>query len=204
VNLSYGTEELLNLPWVEAGTIVDAAWDDGVTDSIAHRQKMARVKIAPPGSWGSDGTLRTQYTELSYSVVNEVMNEIKNELGAKRLIVSGVSSSGNVASGLLRLRSDLECVILASAPLDIEIFLQGNPKLSDLLGAGQLLGGSEIYDPSADMGEIKVDNDRMIYVGYGASNCRATTIPEILCRSAQSTWTQGDAGRGTIEFIKWP
>ena len=181
------------MPWREIVTIKygtkDAAWWDDVAAKTTEIKGVPTILLAPPGAWGSSGSLKLQYQEDSFEIVSLALERLKQEIGAKRFVISGSSSSGLVASGLLLTRNDLECVVIASAPLDLRIFLKENPELSSLLGA------KKPFNPSENVDRILRDSSRKILIGYNHKD-------EIVSSKASLNYGKLLADRGHVVSLQ--
>lgn len=177
IEVYYGEDDLKNVPWASKETLVDAAYVNSVTDTLADRYQTPIVELATPGAWGSSGSLELQYSHASYEIINKVIDVIVEQTGAERIVLSGVSSSANVASGVMLLRNDISCVVLASAPLNLEIAVQNNRSLNDYMGA------QNIYDPYNKAESLPIDEERTIYIGYSKTD-------EVVSPSSPTTYAE--------------
>lgn len=164
IKVYYGEDDLKNVPWASEETLVDAAYVNSLVDKLADRYQTPIIKLATPGAWGSSGSLELQYSHASYEIINKVIDEIVEQTGAERIVLSGVSSSGNVASGVMLLRNDVSCAVLASAPLNLEIAVKNNRSLNDYMGA------QNVHDPYNEIRRLPVDEKRRIYIGYSETD----------------------------------
>lgn len=118
------------------------------------------IRIAPPGVYGSSGTVSAIYHESGFLAVDAVLAHVVQELGVEKLVLYGQSSAGNIVAGLTTLRTDILCAVMSSAPLDLVGNNLFNPKLRHNLGARPR------YDPLAHVDLVKPSSQRTIWLGY--------------------------------------
>lgn len=142
----------------------DAARIDEMVSNMSAAQGVPIVFIGPPGIFGSEGEYGNAFEQIGVEFVDQALSQIAELFPNDDIILSGASASGVLASGLLAKREDLSCVIIASAPLDIELHLTTNRAHSAYLETLAL------RNPVNEASEVLVDHDRVVYVGYNSND----------------------------------
>lgn len=101
--------------WVPPPSLKDTNTDDLVkyADTISRTQKTAAIYLARMGRDGSSGWHRQRHSVLEMQVTNAALDAIKKRYGFDGFNVYGHSGGAMVAAGLLSLRRDIGCAVLA-------------------------------------------------------------------------------------------
>jgi PAN domain len=98
-------------------------WDEDTADlfkfadRISLRQKTTGIYLARVGRDGSSGSHAIRHTVLELRAENAALDAIKRRYGYQGFNVYGHSGGGNLAAGLLELRSDIPCDVPADGQL---------------------------------------------------------------------------------------
>ena len=96
--------------------------------------------IARPGTFGSSGHhLKDRKTLLEIRVAMAALDALKQRYGFKRFHLVGQSGGGHTVAGLVQLRSDIGCAVIASGPTSLRSMQRdsGHP----------IVGKPQFYDP---------------------------------------------------------
>jgi pimeloyl-ACP methyl ester carboxylesterase len=84
------------------------------------------ILLGRPGMHGSSGDhAQDRHTWAEIELVDAALTELRQRYGFQDFVLSGFSSGGAITANLLARRSDVRCAVIASAPLDLAAFYQG-------------------------------------------------------------------------------
>jgi pimeloyl-ACP methyl ester carboxylesterase len=114
--------------------------------------------IARPGAFGSSGNHVTiRKTLLEIRVASATLDALEQHYGFKRFHLVGHSGGGHTVAGLVQLRSDIGCAVIASAATSLNSWYRervGQP----------LLGKLPLYDPIDHVNAMKQRPDLRLFV----------------------------------------
>jgi pimeloyl-ACP methyl ester carboxylesterase len=114
--------------------------------------------IARPGAFGSSGNhVKDRRTLLEIRVAMAALDALKQHYGFKRFHLVGHSGGGHTVAGLVQLRSDIGCAVLASAPISLR------SQMHDRFGR-PLVGKLSLYDPIDHVSAMKPRPDLHLFV----------------------------------------
>lgn len=163
-----------SLRWTQQEIVYDyssfesAAHFDSVVDAMSPAQDAAIVFLAPPGTFGSSGSAEMIYHESSAAVLSSAIDTLKQQTGASRLTLAGASVSGNLVAHILARRSDVDCAIIASAPLDLLAFRAFNH------AHRRAYEDEQVSSPMDAVDEIRTAAGQQIRLGFSATD---TIVP---------------------------
>ena len=109
---------------------------------------MPYIHLARPGTYGSSGAHAQRRTQREIDVVSAALDAIKAAHGYHRLHLVGYAEGGHTAAALLAQRTDVGCVVLASALVSVR------SRLAELGRSEDVTGNRDPIDPIALVGKI--------------------------------------------------
>jgi len=105
--------------WLVPAGLQDTNTDDLVkyADQISKVQKTVGIYLARMGRDGSSGWHKQRHTVLELQATNAALEAIKQRFQFEGFHVYGHSGGGNLVGGLLTLRNDIGCAVLADGVL---------------------------------------------------------------------------------------
>src|SRR5262245_7085308 len=96
--------------------------------------KMPYLVLGRPGTFGSSGEHAKRRAAREIDVVSAALDAIKAKHGYARLHVIGYAEGGHAAAALLARRTDVGCVVLASALISLRDWLTESDRSEDVTG----------------------------------------------------------------------
>jgi dienelactone hydrolase len=107
------------------------------------------------GMHGSSGHhAEDRHTQDAVQLVDAALDELKRRHGFQNFALSGFSSGGQLVANLLGRRSDIRCAVIASAPLDLALYYQGQDGTRSNYFA---MHRGELADPMRTVQSIRSD-----------------------------------------------
>ncbi|MDF1770314.1 hypothetical protein [Maricaulis sp.] len=133
-------------------------------DRLSLGQSIPIIHLPGPGVFGAGGRYDEFYSNRAAEVLDGAISLIVSEFEGDHIIVSGASSAGLIVAGLLSMRDDIRCAVIASAPLDLTAHAQFNPAHTHYYGS------TEPFDPIRHVHSVLEDRDRTIFIGYSETD----------------------------------
>jgi pimeloyl-ACP methyl ester carboxylesterase len=117
--------------------------------------------LTSPGFYGSSGLEEDTYSLDGKKVIIKAIDQLVDEFKAESIIVVGGSHSGNIAAAVMSFyKRPIHCVIISSAPLDLQSPYRNLPFQDYNLRA------SEPFNPMNWTNSIAHDDERVIHFAY--------------------------------------
>jgi len=131
------------------------------------------INIARPGLYGSSGdhNIRRSFRELT--IVNTALTQLKTKYRIEKFVLVGHSGGGQIAAGLMAMRSDLAGVVISSGLLSVRQVTSSWEFKRDVPGR-YLYDAEGYYDPLEMIGEIEKGNSAPVYI---ISDPEDTAVP---------------------------
>jgi hypothetical protein len=114
------------------------------------------VLLGRPGTYGSSGEHAKRRTAHEVAVVSAGLDAIKARHGYTRLHLVGHGTAGHTAAALLPHRSDLGCVVLASALVSVKNYLAESGRNEDVTGNKKPLDPSTLVDLIVKRADLRI------------------------------------------------
>ncbi len=112
--------------------------------------------LARPGTYGSSGEHAKRRTAHEIALVSAALDSIKARHAYTRLHLVGYGTGGHTAAALLPLRTDLGCVVLASALLSVRSYLAEVGRDRDVTGNKNPLDPITLVDHIAKRPDLHI------------------------------------------------
>lgn len=116
------------------------------------------IFLSRPGTYGSTGDHKDRRQEREVKLVGAALDSIKENLGVRKFVLSGLSGGGHLVGALLSRRNDIKCAVIGSGVVSIASRNQLRGWTRDITGY------SSFVDPIREVGGIKVQTAPKIFV----------------------------------------
>jgi pimeloyl-ACP methyl ester carboxylesterase len=114
--------------------------------------------IARPGAFGSSGNhVKDRKTLLEIRIASAALDALKQEYGFKRFHLVGHSGGGHTVAGLVQLRSDIGCAVIASGGISLRSQMRDR-------GYPNFVVKPPFYDPIDHVNAMKQRPDLRLFV----------------------------------------
>jgi dienelactone hydrolase len=120
--------------------------------------RLPYLQLGRPGTYGSSGEHGKRRTAGEIAIISAALDAIKARHGYTRFHLLGWSTGGHSAAALMARRTDLGCVVLASAMLSVRSYLAEFGRSEDWTG------NKSPVDPIALVDQITARPDLRIFV----------------------------------------
>jgi len=127
-----------------------------VSVSWSRSLRMPYLALGRPGTFGSSGEHAKRRTPREIEVVSAALDAIKASHGYTRLHLMGYAEGGHTAAALLSRRTDLGCVVLASALISVRDWLTGLGRTEDWTGNKSPVDPIALVDRVAKRSELRI------------------------------------------------
>ena len=127
-----------------------------VSVSWSRSLRMPYLALARPGTFGSSGEHAKRRTPREIELVSAALDAIKASHGYTRLHLMGYAEGGHTAAALLSRRTDLGCVVLASALISVRDWLTGLGRTEDWTGNKNPVDPIVLVDRVAKRSELRI------------------------------------------------
>jgi hypothetical protein len=129
--------------WIDTADAQDTDTDDimKIADAFSKLAKTTAIYLARIGVDGTSGNHISRKTVLELELVNSALDAIKQRHGFEGFHLAGQSGGSRITAGLFRLRRDISCAVLGSAP----VAATENAKSAD--------PGRTFFDPTQNMSQ---------------------------------------------------
>jgi hypothetical protein len=134
------------------------AQQQAVSATWSRNLRLPYILLGRPGTYGSSGEHAKRRTPHEIAVVSSALDAIKARHGYGRLHLIGHTEGGHTAAALLPLRTDIGCVVLASALVSVRAYL------AELGTDKDFTGNKKPLDPIASVDRIAKGADLRIFV----------------------------------------
>jgi dienelactone hydrolase len=118
--------------------------------------RMPHLVLGRPGTFGSSGEHAKRRTAREIDVVSAALDAIKAKHGYERLHVMGYAEGGHAAAALLSRRTDLGCVVLASALVSVRDWLTESDRSEDVTGNKTPIDPITLVDRVAKRPDLRI------------------------------------------------
>ena len=118
--------------------------------------RMPYLLLGRPGTFGSSGEHAKRRTAREIDVVSAALDAIKAKHGYARLHVMGYAEGGHTAAALLSRRTDLGCVVLASALISVRDWLTEFDRSDDVTGNKAPIDPIALVDRVAKRPDLRI------------------------------------------------
>jgi dienelactone hydrolase len=118
--------------------------------------RMPYLLLGRPGTFGSSGEHAKRRTAREIDVVSAALDAIKVRHGYARLHVTGYAEGGHTAAALLSRRTDLGCVVLASALISVRDWLSEFDRSDDVTGNKAPIDPVALVDRVAKRSDLRI------------------------------------------------
>jgi hypothetical protein len=134
------------------------AQQQAVSATWSKNLRLPYILLGRPGTYGSSGEHAKRRTPREIAVVSSALDAIKARHGYERLHLIGHTEGGHTAAALLPLRTDVGCVVLASALVSVRAYL------AELGTDKDFTGNKNPLDPIASVDRIARGADLRIFI----------------------------------------
>lgn len=145
----------LDYSGAQSASIVDKYYRTGFRSAD---EGIELIGIPPPGTYGSKGDISWADDERTVEMVNTAIDRIVTELQPKKIVVSGHSSTGKIAAGLMTYRTDIDCLVVSHAYFD------NNESLARFGWKQSPTGNPKPYNFAANLSNFLDDDKRIVHI----------------------------------------
>jgi pimeloyl-ACP methyl ester carboxylesterase len=114
------------------------------------------IAVGRLGAYGSSGDHRKRRSLLEIRVVMAALDELRTRYGFKRFHLAGQSGGGNTVAGLVQMRDDIGCAVMAAGSISVK----SNMRDKGIKNAARFSG----YDPIDFVGKMQDKAGRRLIV----------------------------------------
>jgi hypothetical protein len=118
--------------------------------------RKAYLFLGRPGAFGSSGDHAKRRTQREIELVSAALDAIKARHRYERLHLAAFGEGGHAAAALLAKRTDLGCVVLASALLSVRARLAEFGRSEDFTGDRNPIDPISLVDKIANLPELRI------------------------------------------------